>query len=36
MKEKTTEIVLAAAQGKSMHSKIQKQLLEIQRHTVLY
>ena len=30
MKEKTTAIVLAAGQGKRMHSKIQKQLLEIQ------
>ena len=30
MKEKITAIVLAAGQGKRMHSKIQKQFLEIQ------
>ena len=36
MKEKTTAIVLAAGQGKRMHSKIQKQFLEIQDHPVLY
>ena len=36
MKEKTTAIVLAAGQGKRMHSKIQKQFLEIQGHPVLY
>ena len=29
-------IVLAAGQGKRMHSKIQKQFLEIQGHPVLY
>lgn len=28
MKEKITAIVLAAGQGKRMHSKIQKQFLE--------
>lgn len=36
MKEKTTAIMLAAGQGKRMHSKIQKQFLEIQGHPVLY
>ena len=36
MKEKITAIVLAAGQGKRMHSKIQKQFLEIQDHPVLY
>lgn len=36
MKEKTTAILLAAGQGKRMHSKIQKQFLEIQGHPVLY
>lgn len=36
MKEKITAIVLAAGQGKRMHSKIQKQFLEIQNHPVLY
>lgn len=36
MKEKTTAIVLAAGQGKRMHSKIQKQFLKIQGHPVLY
>ena len=36
MKEKTTAIVLAAGQGKRMHSKIQKQFLEIQGYPVLY
>ena len=34
--EKCTAIVLAAGQGKRMHSKIQKQFLEIQGHPVLY
>ena len=32
MAEKNTAIVLAAGQGKRMHSKIQKQFLEIQGH----
>ena len=32
---KNTAIVLAAGQGKRMHSKIQKQFLEIQGHPVL-
>ena len=36
MKEKITAIVLAAGQGKRMHSKVQKQFLEIQGHPVLY
>lgn len=36
MKEKTTAIVLAAGQGKRMHSKVQKQFLKIQGHPVLY
>ena len=36
MKEKITAIVLAAGQGKRMHSKIQKQFLEIQGYPVLY
>ena len=36
MREKTTAIVLAAGQGKRMHSKIQKQFLKIQGHPVLY
>ena len=36
MKEKNTAIVLAAGQGKRMHSKIQKQFLEIQGYPVLY
>ena len=36
MKEKTTAIVLAAGQGKRMHSKIQKQFLEIGGKPVLY
>ena len=36
MKEKITAIVLAAGQGKRMHSKVQKQFLEIQDHPVLY
>ena len=30
MKEEITAIVLAAGQGKRMHSKVQKQFLEIQ------
>ena len=34
--ERNTAIVLAAGQGKRMHSKIQKQFLEIQGHPVLY
>ena len=34
MKEKITAIVLAAGQGKRMHSKVQKQFLEIQDHPV--
>ena len=33
---KNTAIVLAAGQGKGMHSKIQKQFLEIQGYPVLY
>ena len=36
MKEKITAIVLAAGQGKRMHSKVQKQFLEIQDHIVLF
>ena len=36
MSEKCTAIVLAAGQGKRMHSKIQKQFLEIQGYPVLY
>ena len=36
MKEKITAIVLAAGQGKRMHSKIQKQFLEIGGKPVLY
>lgn len=36
MKEKIAAIVLAAGQGKRMHSKIQKQFLEIQGYPVLY
>ena len=36
MSGKNTAIVLAAGQGKRMHSKIQKQFLEIQGHPVLY
>ena len=36
MAEKNTAIVLAAGQGKRMHSKIQKQFLKIQGYTVLY
>ena len=36
MAGKNTAIVLAAGQGKRMHSKIQKQFLEIQGHPVLY
>lgn len=35
-KEKNTAIVLAAGQGKRMHSKIQKQFLEIGGKPVLY
>ena len=34
--EKCTAIVLAAGQGKRMHSKIQKQFLEVKNHPVLY
>ncbi|WP_373218051.1 2-C-methyl-D-erythritol 4-phosphate cytidylyltransferase [Ruminococcus sp. 5_1_39BFAA] len=34
--KKCTAIVLAAGQGKRMHSKVQKQFLEIQGHPVLY
>ena len=33
---KTAAIVLAAGQGKRMHSKVQKQFLEIQGYPVLY
>ena len=36
MAGKNTAIVLAAGQGKRMHSKIQKQFLEIQGYPVLY
>ena len=36
MSERNTAIVLAAGQGKRMHSKIQKQFLEIQGYPVLY
>ena len=35
-RERCTAIVLAAGQGKRMHSKIQKQFLEIQGYPVLY
>ena len=35
MKEKTTAIVLAAGQGKRMHSKIQKQFLDILFYIIL-
>ncbi len=34
--DRTTAIVLAAGQGKRMHSKIQKQFLEIGGNPVLY
>ena len=34
--ERNTAIVLAAGQGKRMHSKIQKQFLEIDHRPVLY
>lgn len=34
--KKCTAIVLAAGQGKRMHSKVQKQFLELQGHPVLY
>lgn len=34
--QKNTAIVLAAGQGKRMHSKVQKQFLEIQGRPVLY
>ena len=34
--ERNTAIVLAAGQGKRMHSRIQKQFLEIDHHPVLY
>lgn len=34
--EKCTAIVLAAGQGKRMHSKIQKQFLAVKNHPVLY
>ena len=36
MSERNTSIVLAAGQGKRMHSKVQKQFLEIQGYPVLY
>ena len=36
MSERNTAIVLAAGQGKRMHSKLQKQFLEIQGYPVLY
>ena len=36
MSERYTAIVLAAGQGKRMHSKVQKQFLEIQGYPVLY
>ena len=36
MAGKNTAIVLAAGQGKRMHSKVQKQFLEIQGYPVLY
>ena len=36
MSERNTAIVLAAGQGKRMHSKVQKQSLEIQGYPVLY
>ena len=36
MSERNTAIVLAAGQGKRMHSKVQKQFLEIQGYPVLY
>lgn len=36
MKKKCTAIVLAAGQGKRMHSKIQKQFLELKGYPVLY
>ena len=36
MAGKNTAIVLAAGQGKRMHSKIQKQFLELQGYPVLY
>ena len=36
MAEKNTAIVLAAGQGKRMHSKIQQQFLKIQGYPVLY
>ena len=34
MSERNTAIVLAAGQGKRMHSKVQKQFLEIQGYPV--
>ena len=34
--ERNTAIVLAAGQGKRMHSKIQKQFLEIDHRPVLF
>ena len=36
MSERYTAFVLAAGQGKRMHSKVQKQFLEIQGYPVLY
>ena len=36
MSERNTAIVLAAGQGKRMHSKVQKQFMEIQGYPVLY
>ena len=36
MAEKNTAIVLAAGQGKRMHSKVQKQFLLIKGKPVLY
>ena len=34
--ERNPAIVLAAGQGQRMHSKVQKQFLEIQGYPVLY
>ena len=36
MNEKCTAVVLAAGQGKRMHSNIQKQFLQIKGHPILY
>lgn len=36
MKEKCTAVVLAAGQGKRMHSNIQKQFLQIKGYPILY